>query len=376
MTKCQYFTKCTGCNSWNHSYLQQKTDKISYFEGLLKDNNMILKDPPEFISCGEFGLRHRVDFTIEFNDQTKQHSVGFYDLNKNLINIEKCLQLSPELQKIYSEFIQFKFFFADTPIKKGSVRLRTGPNGKKGCWLDFSNLDIKYLLEDKRFLNDILDAGFAVEIGQKGKKLSRHNDTLKLKEPISDEWFKTIDHTNQSLMLKSLISDFTQPSWITAGSLVKVILNNIQDIKTIKSVLEFGPGIGQFTLSFLKLGLSVDACEINESATNQLLANAASYNLEEKLNIFLGDYHKKTAPHDKKYDLIFVNPARSGLKNFTDEILSTQTEYLIYVSCFPETLAKDLAKLTPHYKLYYAAIVDQFPQTEHFETCAFLKKSN
>src|SRR3989344_6884698 len=134
MTKCQYFPKCTGCSSWNDSYLQQKTNKLSYLQSLLKDNNLILKEPLEFISCGEFGLRHRVDFTIEYNEKVKQHKVGFYDLDKNLINIEKCPQLRPELQKAYSEFIQFKFFFADIPIKKGSVRLRTGPNGKKGCW--------------------------------------------------------------------------------------------------------------------------------------------------------------------------------------------------------------------------------------------------
>lgn len=375
MTKCQYFPKCTGCNSWNDSNLQQKTNKLSYLQSLLKDNDLILKKRPEFISCGEFGLRHRVDFTIEYNEKAKQHKVGFYDLDKNLINIERCLQLSPELQKIYSEFIQFKFFFADTPIKKGSVRLRTGPNGKKGCWLDFSNLDIKYLLEDQKLLNDILNAGFIVEIGQKGKKLNYHNGLMKLGEPVADEWFKTTDYNNQGLILKSLISDFTQPSWISAEALVKVVLDYIHNIDTIKSVLEFGAGIGQFTLSFLAEGLSVDACEINESAIAQLYANAKTYGLEKKLRIHQGDYHKKPAPNNK-FNLIFVNPGRAGLKNFTDEIITTQTDYLIYVSCFPESMANDLAKLAKHFELCNIKIVDQFPQTKHFETCAFLKRLN
>lgn len=376
MTICQYFPKCAGCSSWNDSYLQQKANKISYLQNLLKDNNLILKEPPEFISCAEFGLRHRVDFTIEFNNETKQHNVGFYDLNKNLINIKECLQLSSELQKIYSEFIRFKFFFTDTPIKKGSVRLRTGPNGIKGCWLDFSNLDIKCLLKDQKLLNDILDAGYVVEIGQKGKKLNRYNGILKLGDPVADEWFKTIDYNNNSLMLKSLISDFTQPSWITAESLVKIVLNYIHNIETIKSVLEFGAGTGQFTLSFLREGLSVDACEINESATTQLLTNATTYGLEKELRIHLGNYHKKSAPANRKHDLIFVNPARSGLKNFTDEIITARTGYLIYISCFPETMANDLAKLAKHFELCDIKIVDQFPQTKHFETCAFLKKLN
>ena len=117
----------------------------------------------------------------------------------------------------------------------------------------------------------------------------------------------------------------------------------------------------------------METCEINESATTQLLANATTYNLEKKLSIHLGDYHKKPAPNNK-FDLIFVNPGRSGLKNFADEIIATPTDYLIYVSCFPETMVNDLAKLIKHFELCNIKIVDQFPQTKHFETCVFLKK--
>lgn len=375
MTNCQYFPKCTGCSSRNDTYSQQKISKISHLQSLLKEND-ILTDEPEFISCGESGLRHRIDFTIEFNQKNNQHTTGFYDHNKNLINIEQCLQLDQSLQRIYSEFIQFKFFYNETPIKKGSVRLRISPAGKKGCWLDFSNIDIKCLLEDKKLLNDLLDANYIVEIGQKGKKLHRHDDQLKLTNPTAEPWFQTIDSSDEKLNLSSLISDFTQPSWVSAAALVKIVLDWTNELRTIKTILEFGSGIGQFTLSFLKEDLTVDACEINESATTQLLINAKSYQLENKLSVHLGDFHKKNLPADKKYDLIFVNPARSGLRKFTEEILKTDTDYLIYVSCFPETLVGDIAALSGKYKLCNIKIVDQFPQTKHFETCALLKKLN
>ena len=376
MTKCSYFPKCTGCSSWDTPYSKQKMNKISHLQQLLDEHNINIKDTPEFISSGASGLRHRVDFTIEYNQESKQHFIGFYDNEKQIINIEQCLQLDSTLQKIYTEFIKFKFFYGHTPIKKGSVRLRIGPTGLKGCWLDFSNIDIKYLLEDQKLLCDILAAGFIVEIGQKGKRLIRKNSILKLDDPISEVWFKSIDRNNQSLLLKSLISDFTQPSWTTAEVLTHTVLTWIDEIGTIESILEFGSGIGQFTLSFLQQKFNVAACEINLSATKYLLENAKNYKLENNLNILVGDFHKKTLESDKKFDLVFVNPSRSGLKKFTDEIIQAKPEYLIYVSCFPESMVRDFLSLSSHFTLCNIKIIDQFPQTMHFETCALLKKLN
>lgn len=376
MTNCTYFPICSGCSYWDTPYSQQITSKILYLQSLLKENNLHTENSPEFISCGEYGLRHRVDFTIEFNEELQRHTSGFYDLNKNLIHIDHCLQLAPELQDCYSEFIQFRFFYKSLPVRKGSIRLRVGPEGLKGCWLDFSNLDIKHLLEDQTVLIELLDAGYFVEVGQKGKQLIRHNGILKLAEPVPNYWIKTVDMAGQHLELKCLISDFTQPSWISAEALVKQVLSWSLKLKTIKSVLEFGPGVGQFTLSFLNAGLAVDAFEINESAANQLMNNAKLHKLENKLAVHVGDFHKKKIPDGGKYDLIFVNPARSGLKNFADEILKENSEYLIYISCFPESMITDLTKLSTGYSLCNIIIVDQFPQTKHFEICVLLKKLN
>lgn len=392
MTKCTYFLKCSGCTSWDKSYSQQKLSKIDYLGSLLKANHSLLeieteiKSKIEYISCGEFALRHRTDFTIEYDQIHKQHILGFYDFNKKLIPIENCLQLAPELQEIYSQFIKFKFFYNEIPLKKGSVRLRVSPTGLKGCWLDFSNLEIKQFLEDQHLLNEILDAGFIIEIGQKGKILNRQNGKLKLSEPTSKPWFTTLDNKNNSLNLNSLISDFTQPSWITAKALVQVILNWLNKIPQLQTVLEFGPGVGQFTIPFLSQNLHVTACEFNTSAATHLLQNATYHNLHKNLTLHIGDFHKKqlavvetdenaeNSENLNKFDLVFVNPARSGLQNFTDEIIKTKAPYLIYVSCFPESMAHDLKKLSDHYAIKDLKIVDQFPQTLHFETCVLLKR--
>jgi len=375
MTYCAYFPKCRGCNLWNLPYEQQQLEKISYLKRLFSAQKVHFDTDIEFISCGEHSLRHRVDFTIEFNSQTQQHDVGFYDESKKLIHIITCLQLSPELQKIYSEFIQFSFFYDKTPIKKGSVRLRVGPQGLKGCWLDFSNIEIKHLLADQFFLNQLLEAGFIVEIGQKAKSLQKNKHGLfKLSEPQPHTWFLTLNSNNKPLDLKCLVSDFTQPSWQSANRIVLAISDWLFHTKSVKTILEFGAGIGQFTLCFLAHGIQVEACEINKSALEQLQLNAQAHHLENNLVIQAGDFHKKIFLASKKFDLIFVNPARSGLKLFTEAIIASQAEYLIYVSCFPDTLASDLAQLSKNYGLCNIKIIDQFPQTNHFETYTLLKK--
>jgi 23S rRNA (uracil1939-C5)-methyltransferase len=371
---CHYFPKCSGCSSWNQTYEEQIHKKKTYLRNLFQLQQLEPPSTLDFISCGEHGLRQRVDFTLEFDPQIQAHKTGFYDRDKNLLNIEKCLQLSPELQKHYSEFIALKFFCKDTPLKKGSVRLRNGPDGLKGCWLDFSNLDIKNLLEDQVLLKQLLADNWLVEIGQKGKKLSLQNGTLKLTEAQTHNWFKTCDSEGTDLSLSCLVSDFTQPSWQTATTMVQLSLNWIQKIGSLRSVLEFGPGIGQFTIGFLKSGLKVNAFEVNESACQSLAENAKKHGIEHELSIHIGDYQNKSLKTDLTYDLAFVNPARSGLKKFTEQILKIQPEHLIYISCFPKSMLQDFKKLSSVYELIDLKIIDQFPQTEHFETALLLKK--
>jgi 23S rRNA (uracil1939-C5)-methyltransferase len=358
---CTYFLKCSGCDWWSKSYQEQSLEKIQNLKSILPQEAI------EFLSAGEYGLRHRTDFTIQYDEILKKHIIGFYDTTQKVMQINTCLQMSPELQTVYSEFINFSFFYGNTPLKKGSVRLRVSPEGLKGCWLDFSNLEIKHFLEDQVLLEQLLDAGFIVEIGQKGKRLIRETNQLKLVAPISEAWFKT-----QTTPLKCLISDFTQPSWKTSDLLVETVISYIKELKLSGNILEFGSGIGQFSLAFLKEGFRLTCCEINTSSCEQLRNNVQGLNTKKNLNLLIGDFHKKTL-EDFSYDLVFVNPARSGLKKFTQEIEKTNAKYLIYVSCFPESMAADLFNL-PNYKLLKTKIIDQFPQTHHYEVCAIFEK--
>lgn len=355
--QCQHLGFCSGCHFESVAYTDQLAQKKQLLLDLFSTEGIALSEI-KIKSSGENFLRQRFDFTIE------TESMGLYGKDHQLIDIKQCMQLAPELLAAFLDFKKINF-----PIqKKGSVRLRVGPSGLRGAWLDFANLDTKHLLATRTCFDHLLAMGFKIEIGQKAKTLSKINDHYKLTDPTPQNWFQS---KHQSL--DCYVSSFTQPSWVTADVLTDTIVAWLPKLPT--RLCEFGSGIGQFTLPLLSQGHSVDVYESDSQATDLVKLNAVRHHLQEKLQIYHGDFQNQPLPVGKSYEAMLVNPPRSGLKGFTEQIISVQTKKLIYVSCFPESLVSDLKKLiTSGFTLKEISLVDQFPQTKHFETCVLLER--
>lgn len=363
---CPYLKDCGGCHYDNLPYETQSELKLQHLELCFKEAGLNLPRV-QFISLGQNHLRNRFDFTIEANRK------GLYGRDKSILDIQACLQITPELQAAYDDFRKIDF-----GIKKGSVRLRVGPDKNRGVWLDFANIDIKTLLDDGKSFQQLLDLGFQIEIGQKGKSLVKKQGLFKLADPVSSQWFQVHLNNYVSFNLSSLISSFTQPSWTTANSLVEVVHGWVDSLSldsNALSVCEFGAGIGQFTLPLLSYGHHVDVFEFDQLATEMLAVNAKKSQLQDHLTIYCDDFQKKPIAQIPKYDLALLNPPRSGLKNFVHEVTRLKTKTCIYISCFPESLAQDLkAFVNAGYEIKDVVLVDQFPQTKHFETCVLLQR--
>ncbi len=363
---CRHLSTCNGCHFAFEPYASQLLQKKEILAKLFTDAHLSIPEI-QIKTCGENFLRQRFDFTIE------DGAMGLYDKNQKLLDLHECSQLAPAVAAAFLEFKKIVF-----PIKKGSVRLRVGPTGIKGVWLDFANLDIKNLLTEQTCFKALLELGFKIEVGQKAKTLSKlifqTEDRFKLTDPEPQAWFKTDTH-----LLECFISSFTQPSWDTAHVITETILKWLHpnQVSCGQHIAEFGSGIGQFTLPLLAQKHNVDVYESHEQAVQLLLKNAQRNGLEENLQIYRGDYQKMALPVGKRYDAVVVNPPRSGLKDFTQQIISVAAETIIYISCFPESLKADSQQLlAAGYKLREIILVDQFPQTKHFETCVLLQRIN
>ncbi len=348
-----YLQNCGGCTHWNLDYnseVQLKKDDLK--SKLDSTIDIRVKHPTHF------NLRTRFDFTIA--DQI----IGLYSKNRELIDLNSCPILHPELEKAFQTLREF---IAKHPLKvaKGSMRIRVNHDLHKwGLWIDFSNLDIKRLLKEKKILT-LLSEKFIIEIGQKKKRLDLNSfnlDQLKLADPIPENWFSTLGEE-----LLCSVSSFTQPNPVTADLLTLEILNWVKQTEP-KRVIEYGSGIGQYSLPILKLGLNLDVFEADLIAVEYLKLNTQKYNSKLTLNE-ISRLNLKT-----EKTLALVNPPRSGLQKFTQNLIDSNTDHIIYISCFPDSLAADLAILNPHFKLKDVVLVDQFPRTNHYEAAVLLQR--
>ena len=140
-----------------------------------------------------------------------------------------------------------------------------------------------------------------------------------------------------------------------------------------KSVLDLYCGTGTISLFLSKHFDTVIGIEINEEAVMCAFLNKDLNNISN-VRFICGDVSKEI--HRLKADNIVVDPPRSGLTNEgINDILKINPERLVYVSCDPMTLARDLKLLGAKYEVKEVTLFDMFPWTYHVESvCLLVRK--
>ncbi|MBO9667025.1 MAG: class I SAM-dependent RNA methyltransferase [Bdellovibrio sp.] len=368
---CPYEPVCSGCQLLDKTYGAQKDLKTQELSELLKNHDIRYNGVIDFLSAGASHLRDRLDFSLI------DGRLGLYGKhNKEIVDLDVCAQMSPELQSWLTEFRKIKW-----PISKGSIRLRVSPSGQRGVWLDFANVDIKALLDEKEILQKLQQEAF-IEIGQRRKVPFWNGQEFKLKDPELNIWFNTwMGETPVDLYCH--VASFTQPS-IKANVLIAEQISAWVNSYPGARLIEFGSGIGNLTLPALATAHSVLACEIDALSleglekTVSVLPPSLKHHAQ-KLKIYRGDFQKKILQDFSEFDGVLANPPRSGLMNFLNPLEALQEserpKFFIYMSCFPESMMIDMARLQSFgYEIQELAILDQFPQTNHYEVLGLLQR--
>ena len=161
---------------------------------------------------------------------------------------------------------------------------------------------------------------------------------------------------------------------------VKSIIKNINKKNTnvIKDdvVFDLYCGIGTISLFMSQYAKKVYGIEIVEEAVKAAKENA-KINKVENAEFIAGDVEKVLTELIQTRsiipDIIMVDPPRKGLDNISiDNILKISPKRVIYISCNPATLMRDLAKLEERYEIVSIKPVDMFPFTSHVECCSVL----
>lgn len=353
---CPYFGQCGGCQIMHLSYpgqLQIKRERV--IEALKRIGHL---EYPQVRPClpspTSFNYRNKIQLPVKWTGTTKE--IGLYRKESHdLIPIEHCLiqsQIGEEIltllhQKLQQTSVRYilirtAFFTQEALvifITDGSQTQELEHLGKE---LMKSHPFIKGVLENvnQREDNIILGKSFKSLIGRP----YIYEKLLGMTFKISPDAFFQINPLQTEHLYKTALE-----------------FANLNDQEI---VVDAYCGVG--TLALLaaprakqSIGIECVARAIEDAQTN------ASLNSSQNCTFYLG-FAEKRLDLLKGADCIFLNPPRKGCS--PDLLKVVNSKKIVYISCDPATLARDLALLSSQYQIDAVQPLDMFPQTMHVET--------
>ena len=145
-----------------------------------------------------------------------------------------------------------------------------------------------------------------------------------------------------------------------------------------ETILDAYCGIGTIGMIASERAKRVIGVELNSDAVRDARTNAKINNIQniELYNKDAGEFMVQLAEQGEKIDVVFMDPPRAGSDEaFLSSVVKCNPEKVVYVSCNPETLARDLKYLTKNgYKVKKMRGTDMFPHTNHTETVVQLSR--
>jgi 23S rRNA (uracil1939-C5)-methyltransferase len=170
-------------------------------------------------------------------------------------------------------------------------------------------------------------------------------------------------------------NSFSQTNTIGAGVLYRKILEYAK-LKGSETVLDLYCGTGTIPIFLSGKAREVIGMEILESAVLDANRNRELNNASNCCFV-LGDIREKLSGIDLKPDVIIIDPPRAGIhKDIMKHIMGMAVERIVYVSCNPATMARDIARMSEKYVIKEIQPVDMFPHTYHIEAVAKMALRN
>lgn len=376
--KCPYFFQCGGCQIQHMSYEGQTVFKQNIVNNLLekykKVNDIIGMDKP-------YNYRNKVHSTFALNKKRKIIS-GFYEESThNVIQIDKCMiqdsradNITATIRELMKSF-KIQPYDVDTGIglfRHVLIKVGFASNQVMVVLVNSStvfpskNNFIKVLLQKHPEITTVV---LNVNNKKTSMILGDYEKVLYGKGYIED----TLCGCTFQVSPKS----FYQINPIQTEKLYNKAIE-IADLSGSETVIDTYCGIGTITLIVSKKVKKVLGVEINKDAVKDAVQNAKRNNITNTYfyNSDSGEFMVDMADKKEKIDVVFMDPPRSGSdEKFLSSLVKLMPKKIIYISCNPVTLERDLEYLTSNkYKVSEIQPVDMFPQTSHIECIVKLEK--
>ncbi|MCK5832747.1 23S rRNA (uracil(1939)-C(5))-methyltransferase RlmD [bacterium] len=376
---CEVFGICGGCSLQDLDFEAQFSLKVEVVEDCLRHIGK-LQDLPEIEEIkadSEFRYRNKMELSFgESNGNIflGQHIRGRFD---RLVPAEKCLLMLPIGNQIAThismEANRLGLEVYNSYQNTGQLRHLT---------LRFSETEGKVLagvtvkkpeLNDIKLLMDSAHKAFPELAGSFAVVNSSTGDTAK-GEVIPLFGIDHIEEEMLGLRFKISMASFFQ----TNTRMARMFYNKILEFaETTQNGIAFDlfSGTGTITQLLSKKFEKVIAIENVEQAVIDARISAINNGINNTSFIF-GSVEKQLPKIVLEFspELVVLDPPRSGVaKKILNKIIECQPNTIVYASCNPSTLARDLSILSKAYSISRLAIVDMFPQTYHIESIVRLE---
>lgn len=369
---CPYYRRCGGCDFQHMAYSSQLQEKQSILKDLLvRTGQPDLQRAADTLLTAPLASPQQFHYRQRIRLQVDEHQVlGFHKRRShNCIAIESCLLARPEINHCLKE-LSASPSFAKLLLHTDALEVLLNPE----------NHDIHILLHfkrkprptDEKHAQELVHSSAAIQnIFFTGEGFSvTGRDTLSFSLP-------PIDHrTEQTLNLSLETGGFCQVNVEQNVNLVKTVLDFCQ-ITGEESVLDLFCGMGNFSIPLAEQAKSVLGIEGQGSAIRSAKRNSTSAG-QDNTEFLKQPIHKaceELVNSARMFDCIVIDPPRQGAPGLAENLDNLCRKRLVYISCDPATLCRDLAALLDQgFVLTKLQPIDMFPQTHHIETVALLEK--
>ena len=349
---CPYFSFCGGCHYQHLGYAQQ----LSLKKGLVEDQLQRIgkfSDLPEIqitASPTPFGYRNQAQFhpTCAKDAETTPR-LGFKRAaSDEVLPIEKCLLIPDEMNDLLSQI--------EMDVDSGIARV--------GMRLD-SDGEVMLVFEGETDEPPELFIDLPVSstyLSPDGRSLNLGGNDALVYRVLGKEFLVSPE-------------SFFQVNLPVAQEMVSHVLTLIEGRENL-SILELYSGVGLFSRFLAPHAKSLTAIESSPSACFDFAGNLDEF---ENISLYEGAVEAllpEILEQIKPVDLVVLDPPRSGLHaKARQALIDLNPREIIYISCDPSTLARDLKQLKEAgYSLRSVRAFDMFPQTAHVETVVSLLK--
>ena len=335
--KCPYKDKCGGCNlshlkfEKENEYKCQKVKEIMHKYADIP--NILIKD---CVSSDEYNYRNKITLHGERN------LLGYYKKNSNdIVPIKKCLLVDEKINRIIKILNDMDYH-----------------NNYENVIIRCSNDSEEVMISISGEINDY-------------EKLFDYCDSLIINEKVikGDETIISFIGTKKYEITDKVFFQVNK-------KLTEYLYNEVRKIieqEKPKKVLDLYCGAGTIGIYISEL---VDEVIGVESFDKSIESANKNKELNKVNNIrFINDKVENVIEDIKdNVDLVIVDPPRSGLDNKTIEVLlDMKCNNVVYVSCDPVTLARDIKLLSKNYETTYIKPFNMFSKTYHVECVCLLK---